>query len=93
MSASEDLPVLTREDLTRLQAQFPPRCLGIRETVEDHLRYAGKVELIEALVRRREDILKSPESTDLGDDLTYEDLGPDEDDLIGLTEGENAASA
>lgn len=29
-----------------LEEAFPPRCLAPRETVEDHLRYAGKVELI-----------------------------------------------
>lgn len=43
------LPLLTRSQIRQLQVAFPPRCLRPRETVEDHLRYAGQVRLIEAL--------------------------------------------
>jgi hypothetical protein len=32
-----------------LEGMFPPRCLGLHESVEDHLRYAGKVELVAVL--------------------------------------------
>ena len=42
-------PDLTEPLLAWLEAHYPARCLGPRETVEDHLRYAGKVELIATL--------------------------------------------
>ena len=43
-------PRLTADQVEQLENKFPPRCLGKGESVEDHLRYAGKVELI-ALLR------------------------------------------
>lgn len=43
------LPVLSLEDITKLEEAFPPRCLSRVDTVEEHLRYAGKVELVEML--------------------------------------------
>lgn len=42
-------PDLTEVMVRWLEDQFPPRCLGTRETVEDHLRYAGKVDLVAGL--------------------------------------------
>lgn len=37
-------------DLLRwLERNYKPRCLGEQEAVEDHLRYAGKVDLVEQL--------------------------------------------
>lgn len=42
-----DLPVLSSEAIEKLEQMFPPRCLGRNETAEEHLRYAGKVELVE----------------------------------------------
>ena len=45
------LPKLSTELVEDLAQRFPPRCLKPNETVEDHLRYAGKVELIALLVR------------------------------------------
>jgi hypothetical protein len=49
--ASKPWPKFTEEQVTFLEGEFPPRCLGTKESVEDHLRYAGKVELI-AMMRR-----------------------------------------
>ena len=46
------LPVVDLKAIERLEAVYPPVCLGRAETVEDHLRYAGKVELV-ALLRQR----------------------------------------
>lgn len=86
----DDLPILGKEELQRLQLKFPPRCLGPRETVEDHLRYAGKVDLVEALVARREDFLRAKEDDG---DMTIENIGSDGEDLVDLSEGEHAASA
>lgn len=48
-----DLPVLADEVLTKLEQMFPPRCLARTETAEEHLRYAGKVELV-AWLRNRQ---------------------------------------
>lgn len=43
------LPRLTMRDIEALEANYPSRCLRPNERVEDHLRYAGKVELIAVL--------------------------------------------
>lgn len=32
-----------------LEEQYPPKCLGPHEELHDHLRYAGKVDLIAKL--------------------------------------------
>ncbi len=40
---------LSEELLASLEATHPPRCLARDQTVEDHLRYAGKVELIASM--------------------------------------------
>lgn len=37
--------------LKRLKDGFPPRCMEAHESVEQHMRYAGKVELAQALLR------------------------------------------
>lgn len=42
-------PRLTADQIEQLEVKFPPRCLHKGESVEDHLRYAGKVELIAIL--------------------------------------------
>jgi hypothetical protein len=47
--AGAPCPDLTEQQLAYLEALFPPRCLKPNEMVEDHLRYAGKVELIAML--------------------------------------------
>jgi hypothetical protein len=47
--AGASCPDLTEAMLVWLEEYFPARCLGPRETVEDHLRYAGKVELVAVL--------------------------------------------
>lgn len=51
---TEKLPVFSRESLEALEGLFPPLCLGRGESVEDHLRYAGKVELVEMLRNRHD---------------------------------------
>lgn len=48
------LPVLERAQMDRLEELYPPRCLARTDTVEDHLRYAGMVELVANLRARRE---------------------------------------
>jgi hypothetical protein len=47
-----DLPVLAAEVVEKLEQMFPPRCLQRNETAEEHLRYAGKVELVEMFRNR-----------------------------------------
>ncbi|MDG4856421.1 hypothetical protein [Mesorhizobium sp. WSM4982] len=49
---TEKLPILSEEALVALEALFAPRCLSRVETAEEHLRYAGKVELVEMLRNR-----------------------------------------
>lgn len=49
-----ELPLLERSQLERLERLFPPRCLGRMDTTEEHLRYAGMVELVENLRARFE---------------------------------------
>lgn len=51
---TEKLPVFSRESLEALEELFPPRCLERGESAEDHLRYAGKVELVGMLRYRHE---------------------------------------
>lgn len=41
-----ELPKLDEAAMLRLEALYPPRCLGRSETVEEHLRYCGMVELV-----------------------------------------------
>lgn len=51
---TEKLPVFTRESLEALEVLFPQRCLSRGESAEDHLRYAGKAELVEMLRNRHD---------------------------------------
>jgi hypothetical protein len=47
---AKDLPPFTKEQIEALEASFPPRCYNpSRESVEEHLKYAGRVELIATL--------------------------------------------
>ena len=46
-------PTFTETQVAFLEEMYPARCLATNESVEDHLRYAGKVELI---ARMRESI-------------------------------------
>lgn len=43
------LPILEERQLQVLENLYPPACLGRSDTVEEHLRYAGKVELVASL--------------------------------------------
>lgn len=42
-------PNFTEAQVAFLERLYPPRCLGPHEQVEDHLRYAGKSELVATL--------------------------------------------
>lgn len=42
-------PLISETLLVHLETLFPPRCLGLSEMVEDHLRYAGVASLVEDL--------------------------------------------
>lgn len=44
--AIKSFPQYASDLLKDLQEQFPPRCIERDESIEDHQRYAGKVELI-----------------------------------------------
>jgi hypothetical protein len=48
------LPVLDLTAIAQLEKEYPASCLARGETVEEHLRYAGKVELIAQLRQRYE---------------------------------------
>lgn len=49
-SSSPSIPLIPKELLRYLQEGHPPRCYtAIGESIEQHLRYAGKVELIATL--------------------------------------------
>jgi hypothetical protein len=66
-----DLPVLPAEVIEKLEQMFPPRCLERNETAEEHLRYAGKVELVAMLRNRLNDY---QQEADLG--------GQQDEDLV-----------
>lgn len=61
----EGIPYVTESLVEALEALFPPRCLKVGESVEQHLRYAGKVELIALL---RANCLASPKALELNED-------------------------
>lgn len=65
---TEKLPVFTRESLEALEALFPPRCLGRGESAEDHLRYAGKAELVEMLRNRHDQWAQAQVEDEAGSD-------------------------
>ena len=44
--AIESFPTHAIDLVSILGDKFPPRCMAQAEKLEDHLRYAGKVELI-----------------------------------------------
>lgn len=64
--SAEPWPTFTDPQVAFLERMFPARCLGLREQVEDHLRYAGKVDLVAQL--REHVIGGSPASMDFSDD-------------------------
>lgn len=77
-----DLPVLPAEAIDKLEQQFEPRCLQRNETAEEHLRYAGKVELVQML-RNRLSIYQA--EADLGGQ-SYEDLETGTADLASTAQ-------
>ena len=52
--AIKPFPLDASDLLVRIDEEFPPRCIAKDETLEDHLRYAGKRELIDELKLRLE---------------------------------------
>jgi hypothetical protein len=54
------LPVYAADMVRELDSQYPARCIGPKETLEEAHRYAGKRELIDGLMRR----LKETEKVD-----------------------------
>lgn len=58
-------PNFTDAQVEFLESRFPARCLAQHESVEDHLRYAGKVDLIAQL---RDHVIGSPSSLALTDE-------------------------
>lgn len=50
-NATPRLPVprVPSELVAWLEQQFPPRCYEGKERIEDHLRYAGRVELVASM--------------------------------------------
>lgn len=59
-----ELPVLERSQVERLEKLYPPRCIGRMENAEEHLRYAGMVELVANLRVRFEQTRTDPEEGD-----------------------------
>ncbi len=45
----EPWPNFTDVQVSFLEKMYPPRCIGREEQIEDHIRYAAKVELIAQL--------------------------------------------
>ena len=43
------LPLQTEQLIDTLEVSYPPRCIAKDETLEEHLRYAGAVDLVETL--------------------------------------------
>lgn len=77
----ESWPQFSEYQVAFLEKMFPKRCLQTRETVEDHLRYAGKVDLIAIM---RDHVIGSPGSLLLSDD--EEDALDDEAAAIALSQ-------
>jgi hypothetical protein len=76
MKAANGFPYFTDEQVAALEDLFPARCLRQNETVEDHLRYAGKVELIAsmrgAVIGGPKALVLSEEEEDAIDDAVIE---------------------
>ena len=61
MLKDNKLPGNSVDLIEQLDAMFPPRCIHMGESIEDHVRYAGKCDLIQFLKRVRDDAhAKSP---------------------------------
>jgi len=51
----KQLPPTAIELIDQLDKLFPPRCIQVGEAVDEHVRYAGKCDLIQFLKRVRDD--------------------------------------
>lgn len=59
-----ELPALSTEQVLKLETAFPHRCYSPKhESLEEHMKYAGKVELIAQL---RSDLLMRKDRERLG---------------------------
>lgn len=70
---AREWPAFTHTQVSFLEEAYPARPINRRESIEDHLRYAGMVELI---ARMRETVLDAPVviGKEAGLDLTEEEL-------------------
>ncbi len=59
-------PDIPEDLVVFLEELYPPRCLERHQTVEDHLRYAGMVELV-ADMRHHMEVAKEARSVALDD--------------------------
>lgn len=68
---TDQLPIMESGQVATLEKLYPPRTLGRSESAEEHLRYAGKVELIEGLRARSDNHFANLSADDdgEGDDL------------------------
>ena len=77
--ATATWPEVPEDLLLHLEAAFPPRCYDHRgESLEDHLVYAGRVGLVEAMrsafeQQRKEALEADPEEGDTSVDLDHPD--------------------
>jgi hypothetical protein len=65
---ASSFPHFPQHLLDALIRLYPPRCLGPGERVEDHLRYAGKVDLIAAIQQSNDNRVQAADERMLADD-------------------------
>lgn len=64
---TDKLPVLDNETLEQIEAAYPPRTKRRNESNDEHLIYAGKVELIEELRHRSDNHFAAIQSASVDD--------------------------
>lgn len=73
-------PLFSREQVEFLQKAFPARCIQRGESLEDHLRYSGKRELVDLISVNSEMTANTATALDL-----------EEEEALLDTEAENTA--
>lgn len=58
-------PLFSDNQVSFLESKFPARCIKPSETIEDHLRYAGVVDLVQQL---RMHVMGNPQALALTED-------------------------
>jgi len=76
-----DWPEVPEDLVAYLEAAFPPRCKKPSESLEEHVRYAGCVELVEILRARAEMGRVGADDGDL-DDFTEAQLAGFRDEML-----------